>query len=164
MSAQSLTVFQRLLHLQGEKFIFTIFPNRPCFFFLDASDQRMDVDLGAGTEVEDRGKQTHRGPEFCRCLPACSYTHNTEVIGSMPIVRAWDRVRTRPQGRLEDCHKQRLHKGLGGGSESKRFIQLRLAWNLLCGPGWLQTHRYPPASAFKLLGIKGVLPAPASNF
>jgi hypothetical protein len=27
-----------------------------------------------------------------------------------------------------------------------------LAWNLLHRPGWLQTHRYPPASASRVLG------------
>ena len=39
----------------------------------------------------------------------------------------------------------------------KNFFFLRqpwLSWNPLCGPGWPQTHRNPPASAFLVLGLK----------
>ena len=31
---------------------------------------------------------------------------------------------------------------------------MRWPWNSLCTPGWLRTHRDPPASAFWVLGLK----------
>jgi hypothetical protein len=33
-------------------------------------------------------------------------------------------------------------------------VYLLLSWNLLCRPGWSQTHRNPPASASPVLGLK----------
>lgn len=99
--------------------IYHLSPIIPAFSLFDVNEKRMDTDLGAGTEVEDRGKLTHRGPEFCRYLLAGCYTHNTKVTGSTPIVRAC--IRARPQGRLPQTEAvQRA----GGESGSKRFIHL----------------------------------------
>lgn len=33
-------------------------------------------------------------------------------------------------------------------------VSFGLVWNLLCGPGWPGTNRYPPASAFQVIWLK----------
>ncbi|EDL20830.1 mCG140369, isoform CRA_c [Mus musculus] len=43
-----------------------------------------------------------------------------------------------------------------------------MSWNSLFRPGWLLTHRDPPAPTSQLLGFKGIPhhqpPRPATNF
>jgi hypothetical protein len=40
-------------------------------------------------------------------------------------------------------------------------VQPLLSWNLLCGPGWLQTHKDLPASAPQAPGSKVAPPVPS---
>lgn len=147
-------VSQKWLPLQGEKDRnprLSSSPSCPCVFFFDANEHGWTWDPGAGTEVGNRPAEVLDSAGACWPI-AIHHSSNG------PTVRAWGRrVRPRPVLFSEVDWRSATNRGRTKGWGSKWgprdlftylfFRRVRLTWNLLCGPDWLQTHRDAPASA-----------------